>query len=117
MQVDTLITTPCILIHRAATGTRDAHGNVTHTETSVDTLCSIQQQSRSEADDDLADSRWNLYLRRTEQVDQGDAVYVAGVGEFELVGQPWYVTDPDTNSISHIEAAARRTAGPGDGDS
>lgn len=115
--IETLINTPCTLIHRRASGQRDAHGRPTITETAFPTLCEVQQRQTSEPGDagELGDAICDVFLAASVAVTTGDAIYVPGQGEFELIGRPEVVTDSLTGIAHHIEATARQTTGPGDG--
>ncbi len=114
---ETLINTPCTLIHRRTSGPRDAHGRPTVAETATETVCEIQQRQTSERGDagELGDAICDVFLLASVAVTTGDAIYVTGCGEFELIGRPEVVTDSLTGTAHHIEATARQTAGAGDG--
>lgn len=54
-----------------------------------------------------------MILPAGTDVQGDDAVQVDGE-VYELVGEPWEARNPRTRQVSHIEATARRTAGPED---
>ena len=109
--VETMISTPCTIIRRSG-GARDGHGNPAATETTEAAVCAVQQRSRSEDSGEISDTAWDAFFRRELRIDNGDAFYVPGLGEFEVIGQPWYVVDETTRRVSHVQAEARRTDGP-----
>lgn len=115
--LSTLINTPCTITRRSSSGETDDYGNESETETTVDTVCELQQRQRDEPGDqgELSDTDWVLFLLPTESIDTGDLITVSGM-DFEMVGDPWPVRDPTTSTVSHLEASVRRTAGDWDGD-
>lgn len=133
MPISTLLSQPCLLIRRSASGDSDDYGNETQAETTVQTVCEIQQQQRVEGGthEDLSDTRWLLILPASTVLDTGDAVEVGallpgegvlpssdlfptGSHRYELVGEPWPVIDARTGIEHHVEATVRRTAGSED---
>lgn len=114
--ISSLITRPCTLRLRSATG-EDDYGDDTHTETEIDTVCELQKQVRRaseepEAQGELSDTLWNLYLPAGTEIDTGDVVEIDGQ-LYEMVGAPWSVEHPRTGVEHHVEANVRRTAGAG----
>lgn len=114
----TIINRPCTLVLRDGTGTVDDDGEEVIQTTSVETVCELQQRSRSEDDQqgELSDTTWALYLLPgiiNDAVDSGDAVVIDGA-VYEVVGKPWAARNPLTQATSHIEATVRRTAGQAD---
>jgi hypothetical protein len=106
-----LLSRRCTITRRSDSGTVNDYGDAVATETTVETLCELQQQRRTEPDQqgELSDTMWLLVLPAGTQVDTGDVVTVDGQA-FELVGDPWPVRRPLTGRGSHVEATLRRTS-------
>lgn len=115
MSLVTLLNRPCLLVQRSASGDLDRFGNPKRDETTVATVCELQQQRRTEAGDagELSDTTWALFLPAGTDVTTADTVIVDGQ-EYELVGEPWDARNPRTQVMSHIEATCRRTRGADD---
>jgi hypothetical protein len=111
MSLATLLDKPCLIVSRSDSGSFDAHGNEIPTETTVDTVCELQQQQRLEpaTEGELSDTRWVLFLPDGTDIDTSDAVVVDGK-VYELVGDPWDARSGSPD-MWHIEASVRRTAG------
>lgn len=112
-----LINRQCWLIRRSDEGERDDHGNEIPTEVIIETVCELQQVRRTElgVDDEIPSGEWTAFLLPDEDVDSDDAIAVVGIGEFEIVGDPWKVRNPLAKADSHVEVSLRRTAGPEQG--
>lgn len=110
-----LINTPCTILSRTDGGGQDDYGNETDTTTEVETVCELQQTRRDEPDaqGELSDTTWQLFLPASTEISTGDSVMVDGV-VYELVGAPWPARNPRTRTVSHVEATVRRTAGSRD---
>lgn len=109
-----LINRPCVIIART-TDSEDEYGNETTAESLVETVCELQQTQRSEQSDraELSETTWTLFFLPDTDVQTNDTVVVGGES-YELTGDPWEARNPRTGVMSHIEATARRTAGPED---
>lgn len=112
MPLSQLLNTPVMIISRSPSGDKDEYGNETDAETTIATVGELQQRRRNEpaAEGEVSDAQWDLFLPAGTQIDTGDAVQVDGI-EYELVGAPWEARNPRTQTVSHIEATVRRTAG------
>lgn len=106
------------LLNRSCTITRlqpgddcDGYGNQTSEETTIVTVCDLQQRQRNESPDEIVASDWLLVLPAGTAIGAGDTVTVDGAGTFEVHGEPWQARNPRTRSISHLEATVRRTGG------
>lgn len=113
MPISDFLTQTCLLLRRDPAGSQDVYGNELEGEATATGDCSLQQQQRAEGGDGLSDTRWLLVLPAGTVIDTGDAVKVDG-RRYELVGEPWPVTDPRTQTVSHVECTVRRAAGSGD---
>jgi hypothetical protein len=113
MTLAQMINRPCVLVKRVA-GEKDELGNETTEPVEIETVCDLQQQGgfKSESEDEVSDTRWVLYLPADLEIGVGDAVRVEGDGEFEIYGEAWKVWNSRTKTLSHIEAAVRRTVAP-----
>ena len=114
MTIASLLTLPCTIVRRSPTGTEDDYGNEIPGESTVSTLCELQQRQRGETEETVSDTSWLLVLPADTDVDSADVVIVAGK-EYEMAGDPWVVRDPETGVLSHTEATVVRTAGAHDG--
>jgi hypothetical protein len=114
MSLTALLNRDCTIIRRTTSGTLDADGNDVPGETEVQTVCAIQQNSRTEHDGDgeVPDATWIVFLPFSKSLHSGDAIVVAGE-IYEVVGEP---ARPQNGSedMWHIEATVRRTAGTSD---
>lgn len=113
MSLAQLLNTPVTILRRSASGETDPYGNPIEAEEEVETVGEVQQQQRGEAGDagELSDTAWLGVFPAGTDLRTGDAVRVDGIGEFELVGDPWPVRNPRTQQSSHVEASMRRTTG------
>lgn len=113
MSIQSLVNRPCTIVRREDSGEANAYGDQIQDETSVSTVCEIQQRGRGEGDDEVSDTRWlGLFLPSVE-LHAGDAVTVDGE-TYEVEGEPWRARNPRTGSESHLEATLHRVTGPGD---
>lgn len=117
MPLATLLNRPCTIFRRSPSGSKDDYGNAILTETAVETVCEIQQRSRTEEDDqgELSDTLWLGIFPGETVLRTGDEVRVEGIGNFELVGDPWPARNPRTQVEEHVEATLRRTVGDEEG--
>jgi hypothetical protein len=109
-----LLTLDCTITSRAGSGTIDDYGDETTDETTVTTVCELQQQQRNETTDPgtIADSTWLLILPAGTTIGPGDSVTINGDG-YELVGEPWAARNPRTELASHVECTVKRVVGAG----
>jgi len=118
MNISELLTRTCTLLLRETSG-EDAYGNEETETTELETVCEVQQAQRLEepAEGEVSDTRWNGYfpVEPGEALSTGDAVRATGIGVLELVGAPWVVRDPETQTDSHVEATLRLVAGAEEG--
>lgn len=114
MTLTRLINRPCTLLLRDNSDDVDDFSEEEAEPTEVETVCEIQQRNRQERGDqaELSDTTWNVFLPLGTEIDSGDAIRVDDLGEFELIGAPESKRNPLTQLESHVEATARRTAGP-----
>jgi hypothetical protein len=117
--IDDLINRPCTIISRSESGDTDELGNDIADVNEVVTVCEVQQRRRDEPDahGEVSDTLWDGFFLAGTELTTADAVRPEGLGEFELVGDPWPVRDPLTQQESHVEATLRRVAGAEDADS
>jgi hypothetical protein len=106
-----LFTRPATVTRRVAAATRDAHGTVEWTTSTVSMLVEVQQTGSAEANErgQVVVNSWRLFAPADAQLDAGDAVTVDG-NRFEIDGTPWEVRSPRTGLTTHVEAALRRGA-------
>lgn len=102
------------MTHKSESNETDDYGNEIPKAAETTTVCEIQQQQRSEtaSEGELSDTRWLGFFPADTELDTGDVVATDGIGTLELIGAPWPVRDPEDQTVSHLEATLRRTAGP-----
>lgn len=107
-----LITRPCTIRRRSATGPDDAFGNPTNDVAETPALCELQQRARPETTDagTVAQTEWALFMLADVELDTGDAVVVDGL-EYEVAGEPARLRNPRSGVVEHIEATLVRTGG------
>lgn len=115
MSISELMNLPCQLVRRGPSGDEDDYGNELQGETVVSTVCEFQSvRSRGDQEDgshnELAESRWNVFLPADTDVASGDALIVSGV-EYEVDGEAWLARNPRTQGVSHVEVTVKRVAG------
>ena len=112
MTLATLLNRACTITSRTFDGSVDDYGDETATETSVSTVCELQQQRRDETGDPAtrAASTWALFLPAGTTIGPADTVTIDG-DDYELVGEAWPARNPRTQTVSHIEATVRRVTG------
>src|SRR5690349_18878201 len=118
MTLTQLINQPVVILARSESGDTDDYGNDVPSEDAIETLGYVEQRRRTEDEDsgEVSESDWlGIFLEEdTAFLDTASAVWVPGLGEFELVGAPWPAYNPRTQVTSHVEATMRRTAGSED---
>lgn len=112
MPISSLLNRVCTLVYRTEDGTPDAFGNPTIDITAVAAVCEVQQRQRDERTvaGEVATTYWAVYLPADTTVDDLAAVIVDG-DVYELLGPPWPARNPRTQTVSHVEATAVRSAG------
>lgn len=117
MPLSTLLNLPCTITRRSASGVNDDYGNEIPSETTLDTVCDVQQRQHADsepgAQGELSDTRWLLVLPAGTDIRTGDKVEIDG-HSYEMLGDPWEVRSPWTRQNHHVEATLRRTAGTED---
>lgn len=117
-EIASLINRSCTIVVSQATGEEDDFSNEKAPQSQVATVCEIQQRQRDEDDDqgELSDADWNAFFLPADEdsLSTASQLWVADEGTFEFVGAPWAVRDPETSTVSHVEATLRRTAGAAD---
>lgn len=58
---------------------------------------------------ELSDTAWVGFFPSGTELSTGDAIRVEGLGTLELVGDPWDVRSPRTQTVHHVEAPLRQT--------
>lgn len=111
MSLTDLLNRPLILVRQEPGSEVDDFGNRISEEVTLEVVGEIQQQRRSEDDDEgeLSDTRWMLFLPAGTDLDTGDAVICDGE-VYEVIGDPWQARNPRTQLASHVEASLRRTS-------
>lgn len=113
MLTPTLLNLPCSIVNRSFQ-TRDEMGNDVASESTVTTVCELQQRQRDEEDEQVTEGSYLLVVPVGTVIGAADSVSVDGV-EYQVSGQPWEVRNPRTETVSHIEATVMRVAGAGTG--
>lgn len=116
MSLSQLLNRTCWIVQRSDDGDTDELGNEKPSEAELESVCEIQQNRRDEDESqgELSASDWLGVFPAGTALDTGDAVIVDGLGRFELIGAPWQVRNPRTQTESHVEATLRRVAGAED---
>jgi hypothetical protein len=113
-----LLNRPATIVRRSADGGEDEYGNPTDGTEEVATVCEVQKAQRADEEPDdggeVSDTRWTGFFPAGTELNTGDAVRVEGIGTLELVGDPWVVRNPRTQSFSHLEVPLRITKGAGE---
>lgn len=107
--VTNLLNLPCMIVNRSFGG-RDELGNDAATESTVETVCELQQRQRGEDGEELSTESFLLVLPTGTVLRSADAVIADGI-EYEVQGEPWPVRNPRTQSGSHLEATVVRVSG------
>jgi hypothetical protein len=97
---------PCTIIGRSQTGPVDRYNQPTWVETTVDTVCYIEQTDTREVTDGRTTgiaTHLGVFPSGTE-VDDSDKVTVDVT--YEVLGPPWRVWEPGTGE-SHVETNLR----------
>lgn len=104
-----LLNQSCTITTRTDAGTVDRYGNPAKTEATASTVCYAEQRQRSEntGEDAVAGEDWLVLLPVGTTVDTADKITVGSL-VLEVVGPPWTVRNPRTQSDSHIECTCRK---------
>jgi hypothetical protein len=103
-----LMQTPCVIVRRTDHGAIDDYGDAILTESLVEAICDLQQQSRTETNGVVTTS-WVIFFPIGTEVDSGDSILVKDV-EYEVEGDPWEA-DQGSEAVNHVVATLRRAAG------
>lgn len=118
MNVNKLLNRPATIIRRTDGEATDEYGNPLPGSEGVATVCEVQKQQRANEEPgdsgEVSDTRWVGFFPVGTELRTGDAVVVEGIGTLELVGDPWQVRNPRTQSFSHLEVPLRITKGAGE---
>ncbi len=107
MSYDGLLTMDATL-HLRSPSTEDEHGDPTTVETDVATRCFVSRQTATEVGvEQTAAETFRLYLPFDAPLDGLDAVTVMAQ-RYEVDGPPWFVFNPRTVVVHHVEATLRR---------
>jgi hypothetical protein len=118
-----LLNRPCTITHRTASKKRDAYGNEIPVTANTDTVCEVQESSRSVGGvrgepaqgGEVADAGWIGFFPAGTVITTADSVSVGGIGSFSVVGEPWPARNPRTQQVNHVEVPLRRTVGGEEG--
>lgn len=116
MSLATLMSRPCVIVRRSPSATeKNDYGDPLIDETTVETVCEIQQKTRDEPRDagEVSVDEWLLILPIATDVDTSDRIEVDG-SAFEFVGAPWRA-DTGSAAVHHIEATVRRVGNAEEG--
>jgi hypothetical protein len=109
LSIATRLTRPCVFIYRAE-GPADGYGDPGWLENPVDGVCYAEQAKATEPGDPHYQAEdWRIVVAPEVTVDGLDAVEIDGL-RFEIVGPPWRAVDPRSDTVHHVELAARRTS-------
>ena len=112
MTIAMLLTRDCTITHRTAGVSVDAYGSEIPATATTSTVCELQQQQRTEANErgTVAEDVWLLVLPAGTTIGPDDTVTVDG-DVFHVHGDPWPVRNPRTGATHHVEATVRRGQG------
>lgn len=105
-----LLNQSCTITTRTDAATADRYGNPDQTEATTATVCYCEQRSRTETktgDGEVQQEEWLVMLPAGTTVNGHDKITV-GALVLEVVGPPWPVRNPRTQSESHVECNARK---------
>lgn len=112
MSLAGLLNQSCTITTRTDAATKDRYGNPDQTEATTTTACYCEQRSRTETktgDGEVQQEEWLVMLPAGTTVNGHDKITVGSL-VLEVVGPPWSVRNPRTQSASHVECNARRAA-------
>lgn len=101
-----MINRPCTVHVRADDGERDEHNNPVRNDSTRETVCELQQRSRSElsGQTEVSATEWVAFFHAGEELDRAFQLEVDGQ-IFEFDGAPWPAWNSRTQKIAHIEAS------------
>lgn len=115
MTLSSLISRPCTIIRRVSSSDVDEYGNEEPDEETVETVCEAQPTRIAEpaAGDEVSDEDWTGFFLPGDAttLTTADAVWVDGLGTFEIVGRPPTLRNPRTGIDAFVQVRLRRTAG------
>lgn len=116
MSIARLINRPCTIRREVEGKAEDSLGDAVTEPVEVETKCELQQVGgfRGEAEGEVSETRWLIFLLPAEEVGTGDSIDVEGAGVFQVFGEPWRARNPRTGQYSHIQVTVRQTAAPGE---
>lgn len=98
---------PCV-VHHTDPGAVDEYGDhPLSILSSTDELCALQQSTTGEQAG-IETEKWALFFKPGVDIDANDSVDVQNM-TFQVLGNPWVVTDPLTGWATHIQAQGQRT--------
>lgn len=123
MTLSQLLNRPCTISHRTAGEGEDRYGNPKSSVEEIETVCEIQESKRSLSGrssehgegGEVSDADWVGIFPAGTPLGAADTVRVDGLGDLQVVGEPWPARNPRTQVISHVEVPLRRTAGGEEG--
>lgn len=110
MSLAGLLNQSCTITTRADSATVDRYGNPAQTESTATTVCYAEQRTRAESSDgkgEVQQEEWLVMLPAGTTVNGHDKITVGSL-VLEVVGPPWPVRNPRTQSESHVECNARK---------
>lgn len=112
MTLTSLLSRSGTILSRTAGTATDIYGDPTQGTTSVAVQCEIQQLRREEPGEagEFSVTEWVGFFPSGTSLDTGDAVVVASIGTFEVVGEPWDANS-GSSAVHHVEATLKRTRG------
>lgn len=110
MTLAALLNQSCTITTRTTAGTTDRYGNPDLSEATTTTTCYAEQRQRGEARDGASEAQsedWTVVLPAGTSVNGHDKITIGSL-VLEVVGPPWSVRNPRTQSTSHVECTARK---------
>lgn len=110
MSILNLMSRKATIVHRGYDpDVINEYGDEIPVDSETETVCEVQQQRASEPgmEGEFSSEDWIGFFPITIGMNTGDAVTVAGVGTFEVVGDPWYA-DTGTVQVHHVEVNLRQ---------
>lgn len=111
MSVGALMNQACTITTRTDSATVDRYGNPTESESTATTTCHAEQRSRTETSGEsvVQVEEWLVMLPAGTTIDAHDKITV-GTLALEVLGPPWPVRNPRTQTTSHVEVTCKRAA-------
>jgi hypothetical protein len=111
------------VLHRTLSEEEDEFGNQKYDVQEIETVCEVQESqlslhgrsSEPASEGETSNAEWLGLFPTGTPLGTADTVRVDGIGDLEVVGEPWAARNPRTQVISHIETPLRRTAGGEEG--